>query len=63
MDLREFYQPADGGAAKPGKKGISLTPEQWEALQQVGGWEALQQVGGVGGGSLKQVGGVGVEWR
>ncbi|KAF9227404.1 RNA polymerase II transcriptional coactivator [Gyrodon lividus] len=31
-DIREFYGP-DGGE-KPGKKGISLTFEQWEALKR-----------------------------
>uniref|UniRef100_H3GQR7 Transcriptional coactivator p15 (PC4) C-terminal domain-containing protein n=1 Tax=Phytophthora ramorum TaxID=164328 RepID=H3GQR7_PHYRM len=30
VDVREFYD--DNGEAKPGKKGISLTPEQWEKL-------------------------------
>jgi hypothetical protein len=32
IDIREFYG-ADGDE-KPGKKGISLTTEQWEALKQ-----------------------------
>lgn len=30
VDIREFFQKDDGWA--PGKKGISLTPEQWEKL-------------------------------
>ncbi|KAG7398698.1 Transcriptional coactivator [Phytophthora boehmeriae] len=33
IDLREFYD-ADG-VAKPGKKGISLSKDQWVALQEV----------------------------
>jgi len=32
VDIREFY--VDGGELKPGKKGISLTTEQWEKLGQ-----------------------------
>jgi len=32
VDIREFYSDA-GGDIKPGKKGISLSPEQWEALK------------------------------
>ncbi|KAF5370667.1 hypothetical protein D9758_001817 [Tetrapyrgos nigripes] len=31
IDIREFY--GDDGNEKPGKKGISLSPEQWEALK------------------------------
>ncbi|TDH72909.1 hypothetical protein CCR75_008306 [Bremia lactucae] len=30
IDIREFYD--DQNVAKPGKKGISLSPEQWEKL-------------------------------
>jgi len=33
IDIREFY--AKSGEEKPGKKGISLTLEQWQALQSV----------------------------
>ncbi len=32
IDIREFYTDASG-EAKPGTKGISLTPQQWEALK------------------------------
>lgn len=30
INLREFYEK--GGEMLPGKKGISLTPEQWAAV-------------------------------
>jgi len=33
IDIREFYVDKEE-QLKPGKKGISLTPEQWEALKQ-----------------------------
>lgn len=32
VDIREFYGAE--GDEKPGKKGISLSKEQWEALKQ-----------------------------
>ncbi|KAH7888737.1 transcriptional Coactivator p15-domain-containing protein [Phlebopus sp. FC_14] len=32
VDIREYFGP--DGDEKPGKKGISLNPEQWEALKQ-----------------------------
>ena len=32
LDIREYYGAEDG--EKPGKKGISLTMEQWEVLKQ-----------------------------
>ncbi|KIY73040.1 PC4-domain-containing protein [Cylindrobasidium torrendii FP15055 ss-10] len=32
VDIREFYVDAEGDN-KPGKKGISLSPEQWTALK------------------------------
>lgn len=31
LDIREFY--GEDGEEKPGKKGISLQPEQWEMLK------------------------------
>ena len=36
VDVREYYQqPAGEGSWKPGKKGISLTKAQWDALASV----------------------------
>ncbi|WP_411027189.1 transcriptional coactivator p15/PC4 family protein [Salmonella sp. s54925] len=35
MDIREYYE--DSGNLKPGKKGISLQVEQWEALKEIWG--------------------------
>jgi len=32
LDIREFY--GGNGDEKPGKKGISLTVDQWQALKQ-----------------------------
>ncbi len=32
VDVREYYSDKDG-TMKPGKKGISLTPEQWKELK------------------------------
>jgi hypothetical protein len=34
VDIREYYQK-DGGEWAPGRKGISLTGEQWEKLKQL----------------------------
>ncbi|KAJ7045545.1 transcriptional Coactivator p15-domain-containing protein [Mycena alexandri] len=34
IDIREFYTDKETGEPKPGKKGISLTPEQWQELKQ-----------------------------
>ena len=34
VDIREFYQD-DSGELKPGKKGISLSLEQWENLKKI----------------------------
>ncbi|OCH85517.1 ssDNA-binding transcriptional regulator, partial [Obba rivulosa] len=31
LDIREFF--GDEGAKKPGRKGIALSPEQWEVLR------------------------------
>lgn len=33
IDIREFYD--QDGVSKPGKKGISLSMEQWTALQKI----------------------------
>lgn len=33
IDLREYYD--QNGVVKPGKKGISLSKEQWSALKQL----------------------------
>lgn len=34
VSLREYYNDAASGEAKPGKKGISLTAGQWDVLRQ-----------------------------
>ncbi|KAF8210304.1 transcriptional Coactivator p15-domain-containing protein [Mycena galopus ATCC 62051] len=34
LDIREFYVDKESGESKPGKKGISLTVEQWQELKQ-----------------------------
>ncbi|KAK7057166.1 PC4-domain-containing protein [Favolaschia claudopus] len=34
IDIREFYVDKTSGDVKPGKKGVSLTPEQWQELKQ-----------------------------
>lgn len=34
VDVREFYEK--NGELLPGKKGISLTPEQWRKLLSLG---------------------------
>lgn len=33
VDIREFYE--DNGEMKPGKKGISLSIEQWEDIKKI----------------------------
>ncbi|KAJ7188202.1 transcriptional Coactivator p15-domain-containing protein [Mycena filopes] len=35
IDIREFYTDKETGELKPGKKGISLSVEQWQELKQV----------------------------
>ena len=35
IDIREYYQNKATGEAAPGKKGISLTEEQWENLKKI----------------------------
>jgi len=35
VNIREFYQREEGGGELPGKKGIALTPQQWEELEKV----------------------------
>ena len=32
IDIREYYDDKKSGEEKPGKKGISLNPDQWNAL-------------------------------
>ncbi|KAJ6499917.1 transcriptional Coactivator p15-domain-containing protein [Mycena vitilis] len=34
LDIREFYVDKESGDSKPGKKGVSLTVEQWQGLKQ-----------------------------
>ncbi|EIN11811.1 transcription cofactor Pc4, partial [Punctularia strigosozonata HHB-11173 SS5] len=34
LNLREYYLDKSTGEAKPGKKGITLTLEQWETLKE-----------------------------
>mmetsp|Transcript_16786 Transcript_16786/g.21560 ORF Transcript_16786/g.21560 Transcript_16786/m.21560 type:complete len:110 (-) Transcript_16786:244-573(-) len=34
IDIREYYVDKNSGEEKPGKKGIALQPEQWEALKE-----------------------------
>eukprot|EP00300_Choanocystis_sp_HF-7_P002615 c11978_g1_i2.p2 GENE.c11978_g1_i2~~c11978_g1_i2.p2 ORF type:complete len:101 (-),score=29.49 c11978_g1_i2:203-505(-) len=45
VDIREFYEDKDG-SLKPGKKGISLTTDQWETLKDMVGDidDAIQQI-------------------
>ncbi|AGO10545.1 AaceriABR093Cp [[Ashbya] aceris (nom. inval.)] len=47
VDIREYYQEAGTGEMKPGKKGISLTEEQYDELLQHRGQidEALRSFG------------------
>nr|XP_031857813.1 uncharacterized protein CI109_006756 [Kwoniella shandongensis]KAA5524885.1 hypothetical protein CI109_006756 [Kwoniella shandongensis] len=33
IDIRDMYKDKTTGATKPGAKGISLTPEQWDLLK------------------------------
>ncbi|KAK1924380.1 transcriptional Coactivator p15-domain-containing protein [Papiliotrema laurentii] len=33
VDIREFYKDKTSGQIRPGAKGISLKPEQWELLK------------------------------
>eukprot|EP00640_Fibrocapsa_japonica_P005544 CAMPEP_0113943828 /NCGR_PEP_ID=MMETSP1339-20121228/28399_1 /TAXON_ID=94617 /ORGANISM="Fibrocapsa japonica" /LENGTH=98 /DNA_ID=CAMNT_0000948795 /DNA_START=58 /DNA_END=354 /DNA_ORIENTATION=+ /assembly_acc=CAM_ASM_000762 len=35
IDIREYYLHSDSGEERPGKKGISLNPDQWEALKEI----------------------------
>ncbi|WVQ82209.1 hypothetical protein IAT38_004337 [Cryptococcus sp. DSM 104549] len=42
IDIRDTYKDKATGAMKPGAKGISLTPEQWEVLKaNVGSVDSL----------------------
>ncbi|NXT80960.1 TCP4 polymerase, partial [Zapornia atra] len=34
VDIREFYTDKDG-SMKPGRKGIALSPEQWNHLKEI----------------------------
>ena len=33
VNIREFYTDAASGEEKPGKKGITLSPESWEVVK------------------------------
>ncbi|KAJ7924843.1 transcriptional Coactivator p15-domain-containing protein [Mycena leptocephala] len=34
LDIREYYVDKESGESKPGKKGVSLTLDQWQELKQ-----------------------------
>ncbi|KAJ6593930.1 transcriptional Coactivator p15-domain-containing protein [Mycena capillaripes] len=34
LDIREFYVDKESGESKPGKKGVSLSMDQWQELKQ-----------------------------
>ena len=36
IDIREYYTDKSSGEDKPGKKGISLKPEEWKKLLAIG---------------------------
>uniref|UniRef100_A0A1I7YEL5 PC4 domain-containing protein n=1 Tax=Steinernema glaseri TaxID=37863 RepID=A0A1I7YEL5_9BILA len=35
VDIREYYEDKSGGGLKPGKKGVSLSQEQFKALENL----------------------------
>lgn len=53
IDLREYYTDKESGELKPGKKGISLSIEQWRTLLGLKD-EIEEAIVGGGGGGIEQ---------
>lgn len=51
MDIREYYEK--DGELRPGKKGISLTPDQWEVSKKITGGGSETKRKRAGGGEIK----------